>query len=206
MSPIRTLLVDDHHLVLEGLRVLLAPLEYVELVGTATSAAEALRIARTLRPHVVLLDINLPDGSGVDVCRQLLAELPDLKIIALTTLSERSYVLQMLQAGAVGYMLKNVLPEELAAAITKVYAGKKYFSDEVQAMLTQPDAAALPTLTRREKEVLQLIAQGLTSSDMAEYLHLSILTIETHRRSLLTKFEVNNAASLIRRAAHLFLV
>ena len=208
MKPIRVLIVDDHHMVLEGLKVLLEPLEYVAVVGTATTAAEAHAAARQLLPDVVLLDINLPDGNGVDVCRDLLAELPQLKVVALTTLNERTYVVRMLESGALGYVLKNALPEELAAAITKVYAGKKFFSDEVQDLLLQPASTlpAGPILTRREKEVLALIANGLTSQVMADKLFVSALTIETHRRNLLAKFEVSNTAALIRHAAQQGLV
>jgi len=205
MSPIRVLLVDDHRMVLEGLRVLLEPLEYLEVVGTASTGAEALTAAAATRPHVVLLDINLPDTSGVEVCQQLTATYPGLKIVALTTINERSYLTRMLEAGAAGYVLKNALPEELAEAIAKVYAGKKYFSDEVQELLLTPPAPAgpaAPVLTPREKEVLAQIANGYTSQEIADRLFVSHLTIETHRRSLLTKFEVSNAAMLIKQAAH----
>src|SRR6476469_4960228 len=205
MLPIRVLLVDDHRMVLEGLRVLLQPLEYVEVVGTAGTAAQALALAATSQPDVVLLDINLPDINGIEVCRRLVAQQPAIKVVALTTLNERSYLTRMLQAGAAGYVLKNALPEELAEAIAKVYAGKKYFSDEVQELLLTPPAPAgpaAPVLTPREKEVLAQIANGYTSQEIADRLFVSHLTIETHRRSLLTKFEVSNAAMLIKQAAH----
>jgi two-component system nitrate/nitrite response regulator NarL len=204
MNPIRVLLVDDHRMVLEGLRVLLEPLEYLDVVGSAATAAEAFEVAAATRPDVVLLDINLPDLNGIEVCQRLVAEQPGIKIIALTTLNERSYLSRMLQVGAAGYVLKNALPEELAEAITKVYAGKKFFSDEVQELLLQPEAPAgpaAPILTRREKEVLAYIADGLTSQEMADKLFLSPLTIESHRRNLLTKFDVNNTASLVKQAA-----
>ena len=204
MIPIRILLVDDHPLVLAGLRALLAPLPSLAVVGAAASAAEAYEAVARHRPDVVLLDINLPDASGLDVCRQLTLADPALKVIALTTLHERSYVTRMMELGAAGYVLKNASPEELAEAISRVCAGKKYFSDEVQELLLRPAAPAAPEpplLTRREKEVLVLIADGLTSHDIAERLFLSALTIETHRRNLLVKFGVSNTASLIRLAA-----
>jgi len=200
MNPIRVLLVDDHPMVREGVRVLLEPLEYIEVVGAAPTAAAALEAAAAQQPDVVLLDINLPDQSGIDVCRTLVARYPALKVIALTTFNERSYLTRMLQAGAVGYLLKNALPEDLAEAITRAYAGKKVFADEVQAMLLTPEPAA-PMLTRREKEVLQLIADGLTSQEMADKLFVSPVTIESHRRNLLTKFKAGNTASLIKQAA-----
>jgi two-component system nitrate/nitrite response regulator NarL len=203
MTPIKVLLVDDHRLVLAGLRMLLEPLAFVEVVGTASTAAEAYAAVAEHRPEVVLLDINLPDQSGLEVCRQLTNTYPGLKVLALTTLNEKSYVTRMMQQGAVGYVLKNASPEELAEALTRVRAGKKYFSDEVQELLLQPTppAATVPLLTRREKEILALIASGLTSHDIADRLFVSALTVETHRRNILTKFEVNNTASLIRLAA-----
>ncbi|UOQ52784.1 response regulator [Hymenobacter cellulosivorans] len=203
MTPIRVVLVDDHRMLLAGLQMLLQALDFISVVGTATSAAEAYAVVAEHRPDVVLLDINLPDQSGVDVCRQLTEAQPGLKILALTTLQEKSYVTRMMQEGAAGYVLKNASPEELAEAITRVHAGKKYFSDEIQELLLQPEPAAAvrPLLTRREREVLTLIAQGLTSQEMAQQLFVSALTIETHRRNLLTKFGVHNTAMLIRLAA-----
>lgn len=203
MTPIRVVLVDDHRMLLAGLQMLLEPLDFITVVGTATCAAEALAVVATLRPDVVLLDINLPDQSGVDVCRQLTATYPGLKVVALTTLQEKSYVTRMMQEGAAGYVLKNASPEELAEAITRVHAGKKYFSDEIQELLLQPEPATpvRPVLTRREREILTLIASGLTSQEMADQLFVSFLTIETHRRNLLTKFGVHNTAMLVRLAA-----
>lgn len=202
MNLIRVLLVDDHRMVLEGLRVLLQAQDALEIVGTCTTAAECYPAVARLQPDVVLLDINLPDQSGVEVCQRLSAEHPVLKIIALTTLNEKSYVTRMMQHGAAGYVLKNASPEELAEAIRRVQAGKKYFSDEVQELLLQPAPATpqLPLLTRREKEILALIADGLTSQEIADRLFLSILTVETHRRNILTKFGVGNTAALIKLA------
>ena len=201
--PTRVLLVDDHPMVVAGLRALLAPMPALAVVATAGTAAEAYAAVAAHRPDVVLLDINLPDESGLDVCRRLVSEYPGLKILALTTLNEKSYVTRMMAQGAAGYVLKNASPEELAEAIARVQAGKKYFSEEVQELLLQPEPAraAVPPLTRREKEVLGFIAQGHTSQEIADRLFLSALTVETHRRNLLAKFEVNNTAALIRLAA-----
>ena len=208
MESIRVLLVDDHRIVLEGLRVLLAPLPHVAVVGCAATGAEARQLARQTRPDVVLLDINLPDASGIDVCRQLLAEQPALRVVALTTLNERSYLTRMMQAGAAGYILKNALPEELAEALARVRAGKKFFSEEMQELLLQPEVAGpdTPILTRREKEILGFITDGLTSQQMADKLFVSHLTIETHRRNLLTKFQVRSTVMLVKQAAQFGLV
>ncbi len=202
-TPTRVLLVDDHPMVVAGLRALLAPQPGLAVVATAGTAAEAYAAVAAHRPDVVLLDLNLPDQSGLDVCRRLVDEYPGVKILALTTLNERSYVTRMMAQGAAGYVLKNASPEELAEAIARVQAGKKYFSEEVQELLLQPEpaAAAVPPLTRREKEVLGFIAQGHTSQEIADRLFLSALTVETHRRNLLAKFEVSNTAALIRLAA-----
>lgn len=205
---IRVLLVDDHPMVRAGLQVLLAPLPGLTVVAACATAAEAYAAVAEHQPEVVLLDLNLPDEPGAQVCARLTAAYPALKIIALTTLSEKSYVLHLVQQGAAGYVLKNAAPEELAEAITRVYAGKKYFSDEVQELLLQPAPAApsRPLLTRREHEVLTLIAQGLTSQAIADQLFLSPLTVETHRRNLLAKLETGNTAALIRLATQLGLV
>jgi two-component system nitrate/nitrite response regulator NarL len=199
---IRILLVDDHPMVRAGLQVLLAPLPGLVVVGACATAAEAYAAVATHQPEVVLLDLNLPDENGAQVCARLLATHPALKVIALTTLSEKSYVLHLMQQGASGYVLKNASPEELAEAIARVHAGKKYFSDDVQELLLHPTppTPSQPPLTRREQEILVLIAQGLTSQLIAERLFLSPLTIETHRRNLLAKFEVSNTAALIRLA------
>lgn len=201
-SPIRVLLVDDHQMVLEGLRVMLAPYAYISVVGTAATAADALQAARTTAPDVVLLDLVLPDADGVEVCRQLLAEHPALRIMALTMLKEKRYLLRLREIGAVGYVLKDVMPAELAEALVKVHAGKIFFSDEMQELLAQATAApATPLLTRREKEILAFIAEGHTSQEMARRLSISYLTVETHRRNLLHKFEANNTATLVKLAA-----
>jgi len=204
MDKIKVLLVDDHRMLLAGLQMLLAPLPTLVVVGTATTAAEAYAAAAQLGPDVVLLDLNLPDQSGVEVCRQLRATYPALKIVVLTTTHEKSYVTRLMQEGAAGYLLKNAPPEELIDAILRVHAGRRYVSEEVQELLLQPGPPAdpAPLLTRREKEVLALLAEGLTSQGMANKLFLSVLTIETHRRNLLTKFGVGNTAALIRQAAH----
>lgn len=202
MSLIRVVLVDDHPMVRAGLQTLLAPLPGLAVVAACATAAEAYAAVAAHQPDVVLLDLNLPDANGADVCARLVASSPAPRVIALTTLNEKSYVLRLVQQGAAGYVLKNASPEELAEAIARVHAGKKYFSDEVQELLLQPapTTPAVPLLTRREQEILALIAQGLTSQAIADKLFLSPLTVETHRRNLLAKLEVGNTAALIRLA------
>lgn len=204
---IRVLLVDDHPLVLEGITTMLLPFSDIEIVGTAATAAEALTTARATRPQVVLLDLLLPDGDGIDVCRQLLAEQPALRVIALTILKDLRYLLRIREAGAAGYMLKNVLPDELVFALRKVYAGKVFFSDEMQELLASTEAVLpTPLLTRREKEVLAFVAKGMTSHEIAKHLSINYLTIDTHRRNLLAKFGVNNTVVLLKLAAEQGLV
>ncbi|MBC7449314.1 MAG: response regulator transcription factor, partial [Hymenobacteraceae bacterium] len=156
---------------------------------------------RTLRPDVVLLDLSLPDGNGADVCRELRRLAPPPRVVALTTHHERTHVERLLAAGATGYVLKNARPDELLDAIGKAHAGKRYFSDEVQELLLSPPLPAAPVLTRREKEVLGLIAGGLTGQAIADKLFVSASTIETHRRNLLTKLDAANTAALISAAA-----
>lgn len=200
-AVIRVLLVDDHPMVLDGLRTMLAPLSDIAVVGTATTAAGALAAARATRPHIVLLDLVLPDGDGIDVCQQLLAQQPALRVVALTVLKDRRYLLRLREAGAVGYILKNVGPEELAVALRKVQAGKLFFSDEMQELLA--DAEPVPSallLTRREKQVLGFVAEGMTSHAIASQLNINHLTVETHRRNLLAKFAVTNTAAMVKLA------
>ena len=205
MKPIRLLIVDDHEMVLAGLQVLLAPLPTIQVVGTATTGAAALAFLQGQElPDVVLLDISLPDLSGIDVCRQIKLAHPNVHVLGLSTYNEKPFIVRLMQNGAAGYVLKNATLAELTEAITTVYTRKKYFSDAVQSVLLQETGAppaGMPAVTRREREILALIADGLTNQGIAVRLFLSPLTVDTHRRNLVTKFGVNNTAAMIKLAA-----
>lgn len=211
MTPIRVLIVDDHEMVLAGLQVLLEPLPSIEVIGSVGTGAAALHFVRHVAvPDVVLLDISLPDVNGIDLCQQLLGAGPGLRVLGLSTFNDRAFITGLLQQGASGYVLKNATLAELAEAITKVHSGEKYLSEEALGMLVQdvapPPSSQGPTLTRREKEILLLIADGCTNQVIAQKLFVSPLTVDTHRRNLFTKFGVNNAAALIKLAAKYQLV
>jgi len=205
MSDNKTTLamVDDHLIVLEGLQKLLLRAQHIVITGSFTTGADLLAFLKKQQPDVVLLDINLPDANGIDLCREIKKASPQTLVLALSNHNERSMILQMLQNGASGYLLKNISGEELIACIDEAVNGQIAFSQAVKEIMSRPSANELkgiPKLTKREKEILQLIADGQTTPDIAASLHLSPLTVETHRKSLLQKFEVKNVAALIRTA------
>ena len=196
----RIFVIDDHPMVLEGLKMLLGNIEGLVVSGTAENAYQALELLKMSLPDVILCDINLPDTNGIDLTKQIKDLYPSVKILGLSTFNERSYITRMMQNGASGYLLKNAAKEEILEAIDAVMAGKKYLSFEVTDMLLQnPAEAAAPIaiLTRREKEVLGLIAEGLTNPEIAEKLFVSPLTVDSHRKNLLHKLQAKNTAALV---------
>lgn len=199
---IRTFLVDDHPLVLAGIQTLLADSSVVHIVGTASNAAAALEALQTADAEVVLTDINLGDMDGIELCALLKKSNPALKVLGLSTFKERSYITRMLEAGASGYLLKTASREELEAGIVAAWRGGMHLSTEVVGVLTTPSAGPshLPLLTAREKEVLALIAEGMTNQEIAAHLYVSPLTVDSHRKSLLAKFGVKNTAQMVRVA------
>jgi DNA-binding NarL/FixJ family response regulator len=203
----KILLVDDHKMMRDGLRALLEK-EDLEVVGEAASGREALAQARRLRPQVVVMDISMPDLNGIDATAKLLAELPGLKVIALSMNSDRRYVLAMFKAGAVGYLLKNAASEELIAAVRAVAEDLTYVSPSI-ASLVVDDALdgtrtahgpAQRTLSPREREVLQLLAEGKSSKDIAARLDVAVPTVETHRRQIMDKLGLRTIAELTKYA------
>lgn len=202
MNKIAVLIVDDHPMVLEGMKSMLSQISFVEIAGLAGSAAEAITLLQTGTPHIVITDINMPETSGIELTAKICKEWPAVKVLAMSTFKERSYISQMIQQGASGYLLKSASKEEIEEAILSVYEGKLYLS--IDAGLSQADKQELrniPVISNREKEVLQLVADGLTNPQIAAKLFISLHTVDSHRKNLLTKFGVNNTASLIRMAA-----
>ncbi|HNT49227.1 MAG TPA: response regulator transcription factor [Cyclobacteriaceae bacterium] len=196
---IKVFIVDDHFMVIEGLRALLQGAADIDFTGHATNAASCLAYLKKEQPDVILMDINLPDQSGIDLCKHVNENYPEIAVLAVSSFNQRSFIQNMLDSGAKGYVLKNVTQTELWQAIRAVAIGKTWVSAEVVQTLRQrqPDR---PVITRREKEVLECIAQGLTNPQIAEKLFVSITTIESHRKNLLHKLNVNNTASLVRQA------
>jgi DNA-binding NarL/FixJ family response regulator len=200
-ATINILLVDDHSMVIEGMKAILSQIPVVAIVGTAVNAFEAIAAFKTNTVQVAFVDINLPDVSGVELCAKIKKEFPATHVIGLSTFKQRSYISQMIANGASGYLLKSADKEEIEEAIHAVLVGKMYFSSDINTQQQSVSNDDLPTLTRREKEILQLIAQGMRSNEIAEKLFLSPYTVDTHRKNLLTKFNVSNTAMLIKSAA-----
>lgn len=192
-------IVDDHYMVIEGIRSLLQNEKEIEWMGHATNAASCLGFLKMQQPDIVFMDVNLPDLSGTELCRQVKQLYPAVLIIGLSTFNQQPIVRSMMENGASGYVLKNATKPELLTAIAEVRAGKTYLSMEVAVSLRK-QTEELPLISRREKEVLQLIADGFTNTEIAEKLFISVPTVNTHRKSLLTKFSVNNTAGLIKLA------
>ncbi|HWV29403.1 MAG TPA: response regulator transcription factor [Dyadobacter sp.] len=203
---VRILIVDDHPLVLEGLKSLLADVEEVQVVGTATNAIDAIAFLKNNEVDIAFLDINLPDISGIDLCKKVKDQFPEVKTLALSTFNERAYVSRMIQNGASGYLIKSSGKEDILEAIAQVQAGGYFMNVQFDQVTPATAPKTVPFLTRREKEVLILIAEGLTNPQIAEQLFISVTTVNSHRQNLLIKFEVSNTASLIKLAAGLGLI
>lgn len=205
MSANRLVIVDDHPIVIQGLSALLQGEDDLHIAGTFTSGNAFLTFLKE-KPQVdiVLLDITLPDINGVEVCKEIKRLSPETKVLIISNHSERSIIMQMLQQGASGYLLKNASSEELVRCVHDVLAGRIALSAEVTAIMTRPlqnELKDVPHLTKREIQVLGMIAEGRTSASIAEELCVSQFTVETHRRNLMQKFDANNTAALIKMAA-----
>ncbi|WAC11781.1 response regulator [Dyadobacter pollutisoli] len=203
---VRILIVDDHPLVLEGLKSLLSDSEGITMAGTASNAIDAIAFLKSNEVDIAFLDINLPDISGIELCKKVKEQFPDVKTLALSTFSERAYVSRMIQNGASGYLIKSSSKEEILEAIQQVQAGGYFMNVNFDQSASSPTPKTVPFLTRREKEVLLLIAEGLTNPQIADQLFISVTTVNSHRQNLLMKFEVSNTASLIKLAAGLGLI
>ncbi len=202
MDKIKVLIVDDHPMVLQGMKSMLTEISFVEIAGIAANAYEAIEHIKLTAPDIVITDINMPEISGIELTFKIKKEFPQVKIIAMSTFKERSYISQMIQNGASGYLVKSASKEEIEEAVLSVHEGKLYMSLDIN--LSSSDKQELnniPVLSSREKEVLQLIADGMTNPQIAAKLFLSMHTVDSHRKNILTKFAVNNTASLIKMAA-----
>jgi two-component system response regulator NreC len=203
----RIVLADDHRMVREGLRAVLERAG-VEVIGEAASGREAIVEARRLHPDVVVMDVAMPDLNGIDATRRLHAELPEIKIIGLSMNSDRRYVLAMLDAGAAGYLLKNAASDELLSALAIVTRGQTYLSPTIAEGVVDEALDRGPSshrgldgpLTAREREVLQLIAEGYSSKEVAATLRIGVATVETHRRQIMEKLNLRTIAELTKYA------
>jgi DNA-binding NarL/FixJ family response regulator len=197
------LLADDHLVVREGLRSLLEAAGF-KVVGEARDGREALKLARMLEPEVTVMDIGMPGLNGVDACRELLREVPEMRIIVLTVHGEDAYVIEALRSGARGYVLKTQAGSDLVRAIGEVTQGRIYLSPSVSSAVVQAFLAGSTTpadpLTPREREVLQLVAEGRSTKEVAGILGVSVKTAETHRTRLMTKLDIHHTAGLVHYA------
>jgi len=200
---IRVLLVEDHRMVREALRDVLTKVPDITVIGEAGDAREALQHARALAPDVVVLDITLPDLNGIEVTARLKDAGNPAKVVALSAFADRRFVTAMMRSGASAYVTKSAAGTELVRAIRAVAAGEGYFSPEIAgalAMQMHDQAPDAPRLSRREREVLRLIAEGARSPGIAVTLHVSVATIEVHRRNITRKLGLHSVAELTKYA------
>ncbi len=205
MSYLNIFIIDDHKIIRDGIKLMLAKEEEINIIGEAGSANEALDF---LSKHhktigVILMDISMPKMNGIELTKEILSKYPDLKILAITMHAEDNYIINMIEAGALGYILKESGTEEIIKAIKTVASGKKYYSNDVSVTMINymmNGNKKDEKLSEREEEVLKLIAMGKTNKEAAEELFLSDRTIETHRRNILAKLDCKNSAELIHYA------
>ncbi|MCS6905473.1 MAG: response regulator transcription factor [Bacteroidia bacterium] len=214
MSAIRLLVVDDHRIIINGIRSMLEGIEEIQIIGEAINGREAVEFVKKNAENVdvILMDIKMPEINGIEATKQILENFPHIKVLALSMFDDNLYITSMLQAGAQGYILKNTDKQELITAIQRVGEGETYFSRKVTSVVMQtfisknmgiPQAGfevKPEELTAREIEILKLIAQQLTNQEIAEKLLISPRTVHSHRRSLMQKIGVKNTAGLVRYA------
>lgn len=206
MTPIRVLIADDHALVRAGIRALVEKIDDVVVVGEAGTGSEALELVRQLRPNLMLLDITMPDGGGFEVLDQVTKKHPEIRVIVLTVHEAGEYAIRALREGAAGFLPKSAASTELEQAIQTVVRGEIYISPETsrKTLLEYGRGATkrdlLATLSPRQREVLRLIAEGMTTKQIAQALEISVKTVETHRAQLMERLGIHDVAGLVRYA------
>ncbi len=204
----KILLADNHKLFCDGLRTLFAKQPGVQIVGEANNGRMAVRLARELSPDLVVMDIGMPELNGMDATRQIRSELPRVKVLAVSMHSDRQYVAGMLAAGASGYVIKDSAFEDLAQAVQVVMSGGRYLSPEIVGVVVEDyvqrlapaPGSSVAKLSEREREVLQLMAEGHGTGEIAGRLHVSRKTVETHRKNIMLKLELHSIAELTKFA------
>ncbi|MHC4460284.1 MAG: response regulator [Planctomycetota bacterium] len=205
---IKILLAENHKIVREGLRLLIEKQSDMEVVAEAEEGRTAVRLVRKLLPDVVVMDVSMPDLNGMEATRQITREFGDIKVVALSMHDDALFVTEMLKSGALGYLLKDGAFAELALAIRTVVAGKTYLSPSISSVvvddylhrLSKADFSVSEVLTSREREVLQLLSEGKSTKQIALKLHISVKTVETHRRQIMNKLDIHNVAELTKYA------
>jgi DNA-binding NarL/FixJ family response regulator len=205
---IRIIIADDHEIMREGLRAMIEKQPDMEIVAEAENGRTAVKLAREQKPDVFIMDVSMPDLNGIEATRQIVAEVPKVKVLALSMHSDSQFVSEMLTAGVSGYLLKDCAFEELTRAIYAVYKNQSYLSPSIAHMVIKDyvqqqstdEASASSILTAKEREVLQLIAEGRTTKQIASSLHVSVKTIETHRKKIMEKLNIHSVAELTKFA------
>lgn len=213
MSTIRVLLADDHVLVRTGIRMVLETIEGVEVVAEAANGTQALEMVEALRPDAALVDISMPGINGIEAAARIRARFPHTRVLILSMHADREYVAQALRSGASGYLLKDATPSELELAVRSVVRGETYLSPRVSSLVVEEFLRVEPTsrspldaLTPRQREILQLIAEGRTTKQIAAHLGVSVKTVETHRAQLMERLGIRDLAGLVRFAVRAGLV
>ncbi len=205
---IKVLLADDHRIMREALRSLIEKESDMKVVGEAADGRIAVRLSREVSPDVVIMDITMPELNGVEATNQILSEAPNVKILGLSMHSDEHFVAGMLKAGGSGYLLKDCAADELVQAIRSVIEGKQYLSPKIAGIVIESyrrtvsknQLSRAPELTAREREVLQLVAEGETSKRIAGLLYVSAKTVDAHRQNIMAKLDINTVAGLTRYA------
>lgn len=205
---IRVLLVDDHAIVREGLRLVLSAEPTIEVIGEAEDGRQALDLAEKMRPDVVVMDIAMPNLNGLEATRQIRRRIPEVQVVILTMHENRLYSLEIAKAGAAGCVLKRSMGKELVTAIQAAARGESYFSpaiaaavlDDYRRLASHPTPEEVQPLTEREREILQLIAEGQTNREIADLLTLSIKTVQAHRANIMEKLDAHDRTELVKYA------
>jgi two-component system response regulator NreC len=208
MKKIKILLADDHRITRQGLRLLLEKESDMQVVAEADQGRAAVQLAAELSPDVIIMDVSMPDLNGMEATRQIVGKNENVKIIALSMHSDTLFVTEMLKSGVSGYLLKDCAFEELASAIRSVVSGKTYLSPSISGVvvngylhrLSKAETAGSDILSNREREVLQMIAEGKSTKQIALKLHISVKTVETHRRQIMNKLNIFSVAELTKYA------
>jgi DNA-binding NarL/FixJ family response regulator len=204
---VRILLAEDHTVVRAGLRALLEKEDGMEVVAEASDGREAVQLAQTARPDVVVMDVTMPGLNGIEATRAIVSQNPRIRVVGLSMNSDRRYILEMLSAGAVGYVLKSAAADDLVRALHSVHDGRTYFSRQISDLVVKEiverparEATSLASLSGREREVLQLLAEGRTSKEIAVRLDIAASTVESHRQKIMDKLNLRSVAELTKYA------
>ena len=208
METIKVLLVDDHTIVRQGIRALLESVPDIQIIGEAEDGKAAVEMAEKLRPNIMLVDISLPMLNGLEVTRRVRKKVPECKVLVLTMHENEMYVSQILRTGASGYLVKKTAVSELIMAIRSVHQGKAYFSPSISKIVlndylrkeSRGEGPSTELLSNREREILQLLAEGYSNKEIAVILNLSVKTVSNHRNRIMQKLDIHDITSLVKYA------